>query len=74
MPASTPNPATHCVCPGCGRVAHRRRFPRGIYKCGYEAHPRCDTVAEMMLSEDPVRYADVRMGPFLRGVLQVLGK
>lgn len=29
--------ATHCVCPGCGRIGTRRSFPRGTCSwCHYE--------------------------------------
>lgn len=66
--------ATHCVCPGCGRIGTRRSFPRGTCSwCHYENPDdgRMPTVQEYLTQD--MRCMDVNPKAFLAGVLRVMG-
>lgn len=67
------SPATHCVCPGCGRIAKRSGFPRGVCRCRYENpdEGRMPTVQDMLTKDYEMMNVNPRA--FLNGVLKVFG-
>ena len=63
---------THCVCPGCGRVAKPKSFPRARCKCEYEFPnlTRFPTLSELW--GDSGLANSVNLGRFLIGALKIL--
>lgn len=73
---SDPRIKTHFICPGCGWAGKRRAKWGDCPDCEYQATNGLMTLEQMMALGDDLdedHWTDVRMGPFLRRVAELLG-